>query len=212
MDESVIRLLRDKPIIVPRILLNNYRMLGITDTELVVVMLIMSIGDKVVYNPEEFSRELNMDKHETMIIINTLIEKNILSLVVEKRNNKACEYLSLDMLYDKLFSIVIGKEEDENASDSVFTMFESELGRTLSPMEYEKIKEWISNGTNEELIECALREAVMNGVGNFSYIDSILNSWKKKGYRGKNDVMKDKSEFHNKNNKKSVYETDWLNE
>ena len=49
MDEFVIRLLKDRPLVLPRIILNNYRILGITDTELIIIMLIISIGDKVVY-------------------------------------------------------------------------------------------------------------------------------------------------------------------
>lgn len=213
MEDNLIRLIKDKPIIIPRILFNNYRLLGITDTELIIMALIMSLGDKVVYNPEVFSRESNIDKHKVMEIVNDLIQKNILSLVVEKENHKVCEYLSLDLLYDKLFNIILEKnDEDVSISDSVFSIFENELGRTLSPMEYEKIKEWITSGNSNELIICALREAVMNGVGNFSYIDTILNSWRKKGYKNKNDILKDKNEYRSKSKKASVYETDWLNE
>ena len=212
MDEKIIRLLKDKPIIIPRILLNNYRLLNINEVELILITLIMSLGDKVIYNPEEFYKETNIGKHEIMKIINDLIEKNLLSLVVEKNNHKTYEYLSLDLLYEKLFNIIISKEEKEEISNSVFSTFESELGRTLSPMEYEKIKEWITSGNSEELITCALREAVMNGVGNFSYIDSILNNWRKKGYKNKYDIEKDKNEYRSKSSKKTVYETDWLNE
>lgn len=212
MEDNLIRLLKDKPIVIPRILFNNYRLLGINDTELIIIVLIMSFGDKVIYNPEEFSRETNIEKHKIMEIINDLTQKNILSLVVEKSNHKVCEYLSLELLYDKLFNIVIEKKEEDNISDSIFSVFENELGRTLSPMEYEKIKEWITSGHSNELIICALREAVMNGVGNFSYIDTILNTWKRKGYKNKEDVLKDKSEYRSKSKKTTVYETDWLNE
>ena len=212
MDDGVMKVLKDKPIIIPRILLNNYRLLEIDEIELVIIVLIMSFGDKVIYDPEKFSIETNISKLEIMKAINDLIEKNIISLVVEKNNNKTCEYLSLEILYDKLYNIVISKKEIDEIDSSVFSTFENELGRTLSPMEYEKIKEWITSGNSEELITCALREAVMNGVGNFSYIDGILNNWKKKGYKNKIDTMKDKNEYRDKHKKKQVYETDWLNE
>ena len=79
-------------------------------------------------------------------------------------------------------------------------------------MEYEKIKEWITSGNSEELIVSALKEAVMNGINNFNYIDRILDSWRKKGYKSKNDVVRDKEKFHSKKEKVEVYDTDWLNE
>lgn len=212
MDEKVISILKDKPVIIPRILLNNYKKLNISDSELIIIMVLLSFGDKITYNPEEFAKEINGDKHQVMNIINNLIHKNIISLEIERVNKKANEYLSLDLLYDKLFNLIIDKGKEKEIDISIFDTFEKELGRTLSPMEYGQIQEWITSGNSEEMITCALREAVLNGVSNLRYIDSILNDWKKKGYKNKNDVLKDREMYRNKKNKVSVYDTDWLNE
>lgn len=212
MDNNLINLLRDKPVYIPKVLFKNYRLLNITDSEIIIIMLLISYGDKVMYNPEEFSKEINFSKHEIMKIINNLIEKNIISLVIEKSNRKTCEYISLDLLYDKLFNIIIDKNDSHEEDNSIFSIFESELGRMLSPMEYEQIKEWMTSGNNNELIICALREAVLKGVGNLRYIDSILNDWKKKGYKNKADILKEKEEYRNKKGKVEVFDTDWLNE
>ena len=212
MDEKVISILKDKPVVIPRILLNNYKKLNISDSELIVIMVLLSFGDKITYNPEEFAKEINGDKHQVMNIINNLIHKNIISLEIERVNRKANEYLSLDLLYDKLFNLIIDKKEEKEIDVSIFDTFEKELGRTLSPMEYGQIQEWITSGNSQEMITYALREAVLNGVSNLIYIDSILNDWKKKGYKNKNDVLKDREMYRNKKNKVSVYDTDWLNE
>lgn len=212
MDEKVISILKDKPVIIPRILLNNYKKLNISDSELIVIMVLLSFGDKITYNPEEFAKEINGDKHQVMNVINNLIHKNIISLEIERVNKKANEYLSLDLLYDKLFNLIIDKKEEKEIDVSIFDTFEKELGRTLSPMEYGQIQEWITSGNSQEMITYALREAVLNGVSNLRYIDSILNDWKKKGYKNKNDVLKDREMYRNKKNKVSVYDTDWLNE
>ena len=209
---NMINLIKDKPLFIPRILINNYKNLKITDEELIVIIVIMSYGNKVIYNPEEFANEIGGSKRNIMKIIDNLCDKNILSLVIEKNNRKTYEYISLDCLYDKLFNIVIDNKEDTVMDDSIFSIFENELGRTLSPMEYEKIKEWVTSGNSNELIACALREAVMNGVSNFNYIDRILDSWKKKGYKNRNDVLKDKEKYHKKEEKIDVFDTDWLNE
>ena len=207
-------MLKLRPIVIPRILLNNYRLFNITDSEFIVIMVLLSYGDKITYNPEEFAREVRMSKHEVMSIIDSLCDKNIISLVVEKVNKKTYEYLSMELLYQKLFNIVANddKSEKEEIDNSIFSVFEKELGRTLSPMEFEQIKEWITSGNSNELIICALREAVLNGVGNLRYIDSILNDWRKKGYRKQEDIKKDREIYRSKKSKVEVFDTDWLND
>ena len=214
MDDKIIDLLKLRPIVIPRILLNNYRLFNITDSEFIVIMVLLSYGDKITYNPEEFAREVRMSKHEVMSIIDSLCDKNIISLVVENVNKKTYEYLSMELLYQKLFNIVANddKSEKEEIDNSIFSVFEKELGRTLSPMEFEQIKEWITSGNSNELIICALREAVLNGVGNLRYIDSILNDWRKKGYRKQEDVKKDREIYRSKKSKVEVFDTDWLND
>ena len=212
MNDKMINILKDRPFIIPKLLLRNYRELGISNDELIVIMIVMNFGDKVIYDPEKFSKEINGNKHEIMKTINNLIDKNILSLIIEKSNRKTVEYLSLDILYEKLFNIVIGMKEDNEIDNSVFGIFEGELGRMLTPMEYEKIKEWINSGNSNELIILALKEAVLKGVSNFNYIDSILNNWKKKGYKNKTDIEKEKKEYRSKKEKIEIFDTDWLNE
>lgn len=212
--DKVIDLIKEKPLYIPRILINNYKNLKITDEELIIIIVLMSYGEKVLYDPSELARIIDGNKRTIMKVIDNLCDKNILSLVIEKKNSKTYEYISLENLYEKLFNIVISKkEDDEEIDNSVFSIFENELGRTLSPMEYEKIKEWINSGNNNELIICALREAVMNGISNFNYIDRILDSWRKKGYKTREDILKDKEKYRNKKEEKvNVFDTDWLNE
>ena len=212
MDNKVISLLKDRPFYMPKILLNNYKKLEITDEELIIIMVVMNYGDKVLYDPELFTKEINGNKHQVMKIINNLFDKNIFTLVMEKSNKKAVEYISLEALYNKLFNIVLDKNEEEEIDNSIFGIFEGELGRMLSPMEYEKVKEWITSGNSNELIICALNEAVLKGVSNFNYIDSILNNWRKKGYKCKNDIMKEKEEYRNKKKNTDIFDTDWLND
>lgn len=214
MDEKLISLLSDRPIVIPKILLNNYHKLNIQDHEFSIIVAIISMGDKVLYDPIAIANELGIDKMQVMEYINDLVEKNILSIVVEKNNRKATEYISLDVLYKKLVNIIIDDEEKEIVVDkSVFDIFQKELGKTLSPMQYEMIKEWINSGTSEELIIEALREAVLNGINNFSYIDKIISSWKEKGYKSKEDIIRDKSKYRSsKKETKEIFDIDWLSQ
>ena len=92
MDNNILNLLQDKPIVVPKILFNNYKRLNITEEELIVIMLIISLGNKIEYNPDIFVQELNMEKYKIMEIINNLMEKKLLSLDMEKSGRKINEY------------------------------------------------------------------------------------------------------------------------
>jgi DNA replication protein len=213
MNDSILNLLQDKPIVVPRILFNNYKRLNISEEELVVIMLIINLGNKIEYNPEIFVSELNMDRHKVMGIISDLMGKNILSLEVVKNGRKTEEYISLSLLYDKLLNIIKDTKEDcVEVDNSIFSIFENELGRLLSPMELEQIKEWISTIKNEELIISALKEAVLNNVSSFRYIDKILDDWNKKGYKNREDIIKDRSNYRKKKSNVDAFDMDWLND
>lgn len=213
MNNGLMKLLQDRPIVVPRILVNNYKKLNITEEEFVIIILIISLGDKIEYNLDIFVNELSMDRHKVMELIGNLVGKNILSLDVVKTGRKTEEYISLSLLYDKLFNIVVDDGNDTvKIDDSIFSVFEEELGRLLSPFEIEQIKEWVNTYKNDELIKAALREAVLNGVSNLRYIDTILNEWRKKGYKSKEDILKDRDNYRKKKKNIEVFDTDWLND
>jgi len=212
MNNNLLNLLQERPIVVPKILLNNYKKMNITDEELILIMLIMSYGNQIEYNPDIFVNELGMDKLKAMEIIGNLIDKNILTLEMVKSGRKTEEYISLSLLYEKLLNIAIDKkEEDVSIDNSIFSVFEEEMGRLLSPMEIEQIKEWVLTYKNEDLIKAALKESVLNGATGLRYIDTILNSWNKKGYKTKEDVLLDRENYRKKKNVE-VYDTDWLND
>ena len=215
MENNILKIHQDSPVMVPRILLNNYRKLNINEEELIVIMLIISLGGTIEYNPDVFVKELGMDKQEVMSIISRLIGKNILSIEIVKNGRKSEEYLSLSLLYNKLLNIVKDVSEEDNIkiNSSIFNVFEEELGRLLSPMEIEKIKEWVNTYKNDDLIISALNEAVLNGVNNLRYIDAILNEWNKKWYKNKEDILKDKSNYRKKKSSNIIdTDLDWLND
>jgi DNA replication protein len=60
----------------------------------------------------------------------------------------------------------------------IFSAFEHEFGRPLSPMECETISSWLDQDHHpDELIRLALKEAVFAGKVHFKYIDRILLEW-----------------------------------
>ncbi len=213
MNSKIIELLKEKPLYIPRILLHNYKKLELSEEELIILIYIINLGDKIIYNPQIFIDNLSIEKYKVMDIITNLSSKNIINIKLEK-NEKGIseEYLDISPLYNKLFNIVIEEKEETNIETTdMFSLFEKELGRTLSPMECEIIKEWLHSNYTEELIKEALKEAIYNNVRNLKYIDRILYTWKNKGINTKEDVIKDKKNYRKpKEEIKDVFDYNWL--
>jgi len=213
MNEKIIEIIKEKPLTIPKILFKNYKNLNITEEELIILILLLNKEDKIINNPNTIATYLNMDKFKVMQILNNLCEKSIISIKVEKNElNKTEEYIYLDLLYQKLFNLIIEvKEEIKEPSKDIFTIFESELGRTLSAMECEIIKGWLNDNLSSEILIEALKEAVYNDAKSLKYIDRILYSWKSKGLKTKEDVMKDKINYRkSKQTKEPVFDYNWL--
>lgn len=168
MTEKLIQLLKSNDFTVPQALFFRYKELNVSLEELYFLIYLINTND-LVFNPKKFSSDLNISMPEVLEIVNNLTNKDILSLDLRKEGNIRNEYLNLDKLYNKLSFLLIN-EETKVISTNLFDVFESEFGRTLSPIEYELINGWLDNEFSEDLVKCALKEAVYNGVSNLRYI------------------------------------------
>ena len=136
------------------------------------------------------------------------MKKNYISIEMSKKNGIIEEFISLELFYNKIISLLIENNKIEKDND-IFSVFEREFGRTLSPTELSIIDSWHENNINDELIKEALKEAVLSGVHNMRYVDKILFEWSKKGYKNIEEIKrkpKVKEEFE------EIYDYDWLNE
>ena len=216
MNEVVISALKDQPITIPKVLFKYYKKLNITEEELIILICIINKGDKIIYNPSIFTEEIDMDKYKAMEIITTMAEKGTIEIKVENnKSGKKEEYLYLEPLYNKILNLLIDLQLGTNKTidTNIFAAFETELGRTLSAMEVEIIKEWIHSGVSEELIKEALKEAILNNVRNLKYIDRILFNWRSKGFKTKEDILKDKKNYRKPTKKvEQIYDYNWLEE
>lgn len=155
----------------------------------------------------------SLEKNEILASFASLTSKGLISTNITKDGDRVSEEISLDSIY-KLAATNINKKVAKNAEKNIFELFESEFGRTLSPMEYEFINAWINSGMNEEMIKEALKEATYNGVSNLRYIDKIIYEWTKKGYKTVEDVRNNKKRKSETEEKKDnfFFEYNWLDE
>jgi DNA replication protein len=81
----------------------------------------------------------------------------------------------------------------------VINLFEREFGRALTPIEIDKINNWYyDNGYADNLINEALKRAVLRGILNMNYIDKILASWAKMNIRTTREIIEYEEKFLNK--------------
>lgn len=204
MTDKIINIIKSGTITIPKLLLQSYKELKLTEQEL--ILIIYFIGNNE-FDPERISKDLGLSIGETLKIIDDLTKKDILK--ISTRSAKVYEeYIDLDELYNKL-ALTIMTDKETPKRTNIYDKFENEFGRTLSPMEYEIIGAWIESGFSEELIEEALKEAVYNGVSNLRYIDKILYEWQKKGIKNQQDIKVQKEAPKPKG---EVFDYDWLNE
>ena len=211
MMDKIIELLKQSTGTFPLLLLHRYKDLKLSDSEF--ILLVELLNTDLEFNPKKMSQDLKMDLNDVLEEMNGLVDKGILKIEVRKVRNLRSEYINLDDLYEKLAFFIVNEDESSN-SENIFDIFEREFGRTLSPMEYEIIQSWCGGEFSQELIVLALKEATYNGANNLRYIDKILYEWKKKGIKTKEDVEKQKNEFHKKKElqTKELFDYDWLNE
>lgn len=208
--EPILELLKNKYYQIPQLLFFNYKKLGLTELELIVIIYLWNDIDNN-YNPKKISNDLDLEMKSVLEIINNLSEKGFLNLSIMKINNVRNEIINLDLLYERL-AFIIMKKDNKKEDNGLFALYEKELGRGLTPTEYEIINGWLDSDYSEELILLALKEAVYNGVTSFRYIDRIVFEWHKKGIKTKEDVEKNRKEFKKSKENKDLFDYDWLND
>ena len=192
--KKLMEVIKTSDLVIPAILLSNYKELKINEKELLFLALLMSYNKPISFDPGYFSSVLSFEMNEIIEIISSLTSKKYIDMQVKKENGKMKEYLNIDSLYEILLALSIDETEvvEEKEESKIYEIIEQELGRTLSPIEYETIGGWLNANISEELIKEALKEAVLNGVNNLKYIDKILYDWTKKGYKKASDIKKKK--------------------
>lgn len=203
---------------VPILLLKYYRRLGLTNNDLVLIIQLKSYMDQGDYFPDldPIAKSMDLSKNNTFKAVHQLMQKKLLSIETKKDDQGVTEDIySLDLLWEKLIVLMQQGEEklevkkEENMTKNLYSIFEAEFGRPLSPMEMESLVMWIEEDNySKELIQLALREAVLSQVYSFKYIDRILLNWEKKNIRTKEQVEKESQKFREYSKSKNQSQLD----
>ena len=171
--------------------------IDITLDEFLLILYFINVSYSL--NTEDIKEKLGFDEEKVVNTFSSLLNKKYIEMVVDNKNGEVIERIKLDAFYDRL---AFNKKENKTDSD-LYGFFERELGRTLSSFEYELINKWLENGNSEETIKNALKEAILNNVRSFKYIDKILYDWSKNG---------SKQRMNDEDKKEKMFEHDWLDD
>lgn len=189
-------------------LIAYYPQLNITDQELILIIQLEAFSQKGEHFPsnDKIAANTNLSTGEVAILIQKLIEKNYLKISQSTDSQgKIADQYSLAGLYGKLDQYLdentVIKESNENGktkvSDSLTNnplsrlsrQFEIEFGRYLSPIERQTLASWLNlDHYTPEIIELALREAVLSQAYSFKYVDRVLLNWQRHNLKTPSEV------------------------
>lgn len=184
---------------VPSMLLKYYKLMNITDSEMMtLIQLFRYCCQEKNLRPttDALAECLSSTPGEIENNIKALFEKRVIAetLYYDVDRDDVITGYDFEPLFEKLsdYWACSRAKEIEKAGSKLegqkpvkkdlvircYKSFEKEFGRPLSPIETEKITQWIGQA-GPELVHEALKRAVLNGKWNFRYIDTILLEWRK---------------------------------
>lgn len=193
MKSSLLSWVEEGNISIPAALLTHYKKMNLNEFELVLLLNIITFVEKgnEFPTPVELSSRMTISETECTNMLRKLIQRGYI-IIKEEHSSEGIRFekYSLRPLWEKLIDHFLTDQKSGQAlskqseETDLYTCFEKEFGRPLSPFECETLGMWMDDDMHEPIIiKAALRESVMSGKLNFRYIDRILFEWKKNGIK-----------------------------
>lgn len=190
---------------IPQLFFKYYKKLKISDEEAMLLLQIHSFIEQGIDFPSHTDIAIRMDIPEQKVLfcLQALLKKGYVDIQQGvNHNNVLFEKMSLYPLWMRILDCnqteqIVQEELQESLDEGkLFQVFEQEFGRLLSPIEIEMVSMWLDQDQHSpELIQQALKEAVLSDKINLKYIDRILFEWKKKNVKTSKDAMKQSKNF-----------------
>lgn len=211
---------------VPAGLLRAYRGIGMSDTEMLLLlqlMLFRQVEGVDFPTPEQLAERLGILPKAAHGLLGRLMKEGLLAIDeevdsvsgigLERYNWTGFMIRSAEWQADEAKRAIENERElqperslapsqqaggERPRPGDLFTAFEQEFGRPLSPMECETISAWVDQDRYpDELIRFALKEAVFAGKLHFRYIDRILIEWSRNRVTNTDEAKAHTQKFRN---------------
>ena len=148
------------------ILVDSYKNLGLNENDLAVLLVTDNIlrEQKILITNEILALKMNLSVEDLDIILSSLIKRgfltyekegSIFTTSLEPTYEKVAKYYADNLLQRTINKNDANKVEEEK---NLFLTLQKELGRSLSPAEIEKVRDWINDHISTEIIVTCLHE------------------------------------------------------
>lgn len=189
-------------------LIAYYPRLNISDAELLLIIQLEAFNQRGESFPsnEKIAANTNLSVTDVGNLIQRLINRNYLTIEqTTDDQDKIGNKYSLNKLYDALDNyidqnilikdnkkdktVAVTNDLENSPLNYLSRKVEVEFGRYLSPIEHEEIAQWLSvDHYDPEIIELALREAVLSQAYSLKYIDRVLLNWQRHNLKTPEEV------------------------
>jgi len=171
-----------------KLILKNYKQLGINEAEAFVMIELNNQKKKgtTFLNPSKLVKNLSLTVDEIMTILEQLMKKGLVSIeMIVNENGKENEVFHLNKAislivdyYKKTIeeSIINNKSKKFGSQEEeLVDLIETEFQKQLTPLEIEIIRKWVSEDQFDTLeIKKAVLDAIKANKYTLSYVDGIL--------------------------------------
>ena len=152
-----------------QILIQSYKSLGLTELELIVLLLIESLNKEQssLIIGEQLSYKMNLSASVIDNIIVSLMDKAFLSY--EQENGQLVT--SCKKMFERIMSYIekqimnktdiVNDQEFQDNFRVTLQLLEKELKRSLLPLEIQMITSWYDDNVEQEVISSAINECIM---------------------------------------------------
>lgn len=166
------------------IIIKEYKRLNLTFPESIVLMALFSIYRKrKTFSILAISRRVEFNQAEIGEIVDSLINKQLLQVELEVKDDKTREVFNLDKVFEKIEALFIEDQKEKNIlqkeQDIKITIkaFENGMGRLLKTYELENIRRWYEDDlyTHDDIMIAIERAQNRLSV---KYVERILSQEK----------------------------------
>lgn len=170
---------------VERLLVLNYKKLGLNDDELVILLLtyaLLKSGNQFI-NPSDLALLSNFTETKIDVIFTSLYAKGLIKTEISsegKVNTNMDELIKLITLQLTKAIKPLEKVKKEEDNTSLYQLLETFFGRPLSPLEIDIIDGWIEKKYSLEMIKNCIEMSNNQANRSIRYLDTILFEENKK--------------------------------
>lgn len=175
------RLYEEYDLSIERILIKEYKRLGLTMQEMQVLLALFSIYKKrKTFSITAIAKRVEYNSNDIGTQIESLLNKGFMTINLESKDQREREIIDLDPTFKKVFDLFkkdetekVKQQEESNVALTI-RRFEQGLGRLLMPFELENIRVWYEDKafTHEQILNAI--ETAKEKIS-VKYVEHILN-------------------------------------